>query len=80
MKVDVINNTDKSVKQQANGHGKSPLLLERGQEIHDATGTIPTAVKGIYIRHTYTWRSSHEQLITVITNHIWHFAIVKRDL
>ena len=51
MEVDVIDDADKSVNQQANGRCKNPLL-KRGQEmkVHVATGTV-TGVKSIYMAY-----------------------------
>ena len=51
MKVEVIDDTDESVKQQANGRCKNPLL-KRGQVgigVHVGTGTVDYRGSNIYM-------------------------------
>jgi hypothetical protein len=58
MKVEVIDDTDKSVKQQASGRCKNPLL-KRGQvgiDVHVGTGTVDYRGSNIYNGTESAWQ------------------------
>jgi len=74
MEVDVIDNTDKSVKQQANGRCKSPLL-KRGQEIHAEIGTVAFRVRSIYKARIGAAGAWPLQKATDYRNHIWQLSL-----